>query len=563
MKEGDIMNSVARMFDRSRPILIIDDCTIYRTAIRGMLIKLGFRAQQLLLAKDAVAALEIVKTEPVQLVLCDYNLGERKNGHQLLDEMVNCQMLSADCVIIIITGDSSAGVVRGFSELMPDGYLVKPLNYLTFKERLPKFSRKKRVLADMLITFAKGDFTETIATAEKGIINVGQLSYCAQFLKAKALIQLNECDEARNILINIKGKQVRAEVQIEVARLELKQKQYTSCLATLSPFEKDPIHCTEVWLLSAQCYLAQQQLPLAFEKMTESIKISPNNIENYIFSSHIAMAMFDFKSAYTTLDMALNQSHNSYRETLLLHQMVAQLNLNVIQFTNDDCKSALLARFIERCKHWRSSFSRKDYKPFEILLNARAHGIKGNIRKCKALLVEYLHWEDDAYISSVYELIELAKVYSLLLDTKEHQVTINRVNDCLAQADTYKQQTLMLYLNGWQSKLEQVRAEVSITKKRCLSYMNTREFTKAIKIIIPALDLDRSDIGTANLTIICLSRAWPMGWGKKSVIKLVNHCRGVLSNTPAVLTDEYRIASKLLSKQLQAKQVTYKLDKVI
>ncbi|ALO35197.1 hypothetical protein CMT41_11040 [Colwellia sp. MT41] len=557
------MNNVARMFERSRPILIIDDCIIYRTATRGMLLKLGFRAEKILLAKDAVTALDIVKHKPVQLVLCDYNLGDKKNGHQLLDEMVNCQMLSADCVIIIITGDSSASVVRGFSELRSDGYLVKPLNYVTFKERLPKFSRKKRLLANMLITFAKGDFTDTIAKAEEGIINATQLSYGAQFLKAKALIQLNKCDEAKNILINIQGKPVRAEVQIEFARLEFKQTQYKSCLATLSPFENDPIHCTEVLLLSAQCYLAQQELSLALEKMTESVKISPKNIENYIFSSHIAMAMFDVKSAYAILDMALSQSRYSYRETLLLHQMVAQLNLNVIQFTHDDGKSALFARFVERYKHWRSYYSRKDYKPFELLLKARAHGIKGNISKCKALLNEYLQWQDDEHISSVYELIELAKVHAILHEIDKYQATISRVNACLAQGEPYKQQTLTLYLNHWQSKLEQIRSDVSRAKKRCFSYLKIREFEKAVKLIIPALELDSSDIGTAKLAIICLSKAWPMGWSKNSVTKVVIRCHEVLKNTPEVLTDDYRVASKLLTKQLQVKEVSYKLDQVI
>jgi len=556
------MNNVSKMFDQSRPILIIDDCAIYRTATKGMLLKLGFSTEQILLAKDAISALKIVKHKPVQLILCDYNLGDKKNGHQLLDEMVNCQMLSADCVIIIITGDSSTSVVRGFYELKSDGYLVKPLNYATFKERLPKFSRKKRVLADMLTTFALGDFTKTVTKADESISNAEKLSYGAQFLKAKALIQLNKCDEAKNILVNIQGKPARAEVQIEFARLEMKQKQYKSCLATLSPIEKDPIYCTEALLLSAQCYLAQQQLSLAIEKMSESIKISPRNIENYIFSSHMAMAMFDAKPAYDTLDIALSQSRHSYRETLLLHQMVAQLNLNVIQFTHDE-NGDLLARFIERYKHWRSYYSRKDYKPFELLLKARAHAIKGNSSKCKELLNEYLQWQDEEYTPSVYELIELAKVHLLLHNTEKYQEAISRVNACLTQQDTYKQQTLTLYLNRWKNKLEQVRAEVSTIKKRCISYIKIREFEKAVKLIISALELDSSDINTAKLTIICLSKAWPMGWSKKSVIKLVMRCRELLKDTPVVQTNEYLVASKLLSKQLQVKEVSYEFDKVI
>ena len=85
---------------------------------------------------------------------------------------------------------------------------------------------EKRVLADMLTTFASGDFTDTIVKAEESIFNAAQHSFGAQFLKAKALIQLKKCDKAKNILIHIQGKPVRVEVQIEVARLELKQKQY-------------------------------------------------------------------------------------------------------------------------------------------------------------------------------------------------------------------------------------------------------------------------------------------------------------------------------------------------
>ena len=53
------------MFERSRPVLIIDDCTIYRTASRGMLLKLGFSSEQILVAKDAISALKIVKHNSV------------------------------------------------------------------------------------------------------------------------------------------------------------------------------------------------------------------------------------------------------------------------------------------------------------------------------------------------------------------------------------------------------------------------------------------------------------------------------------------------------------------
>lgn len=253
------MSSVLTIFSSEQPVLVIDDCPMYRTAAKGMLLKLGFDTEQLHLASDASSALACCRSHQFQLVLCDYNLGAKTNGHQLLDQLIHDRMLPADCVIIVVTGDASSSVVRGFAELEPDGYLVKPLNFNTLRTRLPKLGRRKRALGKVLHSFAGGDYQQVLEQADEALCSANEMTHSAQMLKAKALIELGHLDDARNILITLNPGPEPTRVTLELARVAKLQKHYKTSQLLLNQIKSDAIYCGDVLQLSAELDLLQGQ----------------------------------------------------------------------------------------------------------------------------------------------------------------------------------------------------------------------------------------------------------------------------------------------------------------
>ncbi|MGE3774539.1 MAG: response regulator, partial [Gammaproteobacteria bacterium] len=83
--------------------LIIDDLREMRMTVRGMLDSLQVKVMHE--AKSGDEALEILSKNPVDVVLCDYNLGEGRDGQQTLEEARGRNLLLPTAAWIMITAE--------------------------------------------------------------------------------------------------------------------------------------------------------------------------------------------------------------------------------------------------------------------------------------------------------------------------------------------------------------------------------------------------------------------------------------------------------------------------
>ncbi|SEL88673.1 Response regulator receiver domain-containing protein [Colwellia chukchiensis] len=543
-------------FHNQRPVLVIDDCQIYRVASKTMLLKLGLNPEQILLAKDASTALDFCQTESFQLVLCDYNLGSHTNGHQLLDEMIYRKLLPADCAIVIVTGNASTEVVRGFADLKPDGFLVKPVNFLTLQQRLPKIIRRKRMISQVLTTYAGGDFNHAIKLAEDAVDSATEMTNSALLLKARALIALNKLDDARNVLISINDAPESSLIQLELAQIAFKQKQFKLCETVLKPLEKDPITCTAALQLSAEVLFKQALFELALKKIVESVAKSPKHIVRHLMKAHIAMAQFDLKTAYQGAAGALKEASNSFRETLALHHFAAQLTLDRSQFADTKDKQKYLNRFTLQCQSWRNRFDFKEYKRFELLLMARASGLGGAITKAIAYFDEYQQYIKKAKSqpASVNEQIELAKVYLMFNNIDAYQATMQVLaREFNRDSTTIEHQAFRRYLARWCEQVERISAQISNLKTASKNLLHNKSYGMALEKLIKAQELNALDEEVASMLIFCLTKAWPAGWSKQEVSRLALKCR--LVSTSKFNTAAYRRNCQILVAQLDIKEL--------
>ena len=79
-------------FFRCKQILIIDDCAPVRASIKAMAQQIGF--ESIHLARDANEAIAKAHELPFDFILCDFNLGEGKDGYQLFETLKTRQLLA-------------------------------------------------------------------------------------------------------------------------------------------------------------------------------------------------------------------------------------------------------------------------------------------------------------------------------------------------------------------------------------------------------------------------------------------------------------------------------------
>jgi len=113
---------------------VVDDFESFRVSIRSMLRILG--ADQIDLAKSGEDALEKCAIERYDVVICDFNMGDGKNGQQVLEELRLKKRLTNTGLFVLVTAETSKDIVMGAREYLPDGYITKPITKALLEQRL-------------------------------------------------------------------------------------------------------------------------------------------------------------------------------------------------------------------------------------------------------------------------------------------------------------------------------------------------------------------------------------------------------------------------------------------
>jgi CheY-like chemotaxis protein len=154
------------------------------------------------MSHSALDLIRKVKTDHFDVILCDHQLDDSKDGDVLLEEMRYSEILSLRTVFFIITGESRYREVIQAAEYAPDDYLLKPFTPEQLAVRLKRALRKKRAFSRVYDELEKKDYGIAIYELEKLI---QKKRYLADSLKLKAelLIALERHDEALTVYFEV------------------------------------------------------------------------------------------------------------------------------------------------------------------------------------------------------------------------------------------------------------------------------------------------------------------------------------------------------------------------
>jgi DNA-binding NarL/FixJ family response regulator len=182
-------------------ILIVDDVREMRTSLSTISKALG--AQTVHEAKSGEEAIEQLQTHDVDIVLCDYNLGEGRDGQQVFEEAKESGMIAPHTAFVMITADNTMDVVMAVVEHSPDGYLIKPLNKSVLELRLEKVLHRKRVFKEIEAQMADGNYAKAAAICDIMIEKNPGLRLDLLRAKSEALFQAQDADAVAELCAGI------------------------------------------------------------------------------------------------------------------------------------------------------------------------------------------------------------------------------------------------------------------------------------------------------------------------------------------------------------------------
>mgnify|MGYP006283229575 CR=1 FL=1 len=121
--------------------LIVDDFANMRTTLKHMLEAL--KITEVDAAGNGQEAIRRIESGDYDLILCDYNLGEGKDGQQVLEEAKYRNLLRHSTVFVMITAENTMNMVLGAMEYRPDDYLTKPFTKDLLRKRLERQVARK------------------------------------------------------------------------------------------------------------------------------------------------------------------------------------------------------------------------------------------------------------------------------------------------------------------------------------------------------------------------------------------------------------------------------------
>lgn len=181
--------------------LVIDDFQSMRTMLMNFLKAMGVTSiDHVGTAKEALA---LLATKKYDIVICDYNLGEGKNGQQILEEAKYKNYIGYSTIWVIVTAEKTMDMFMGAAETKPDDYLLKPVTEALLETRLTKLIEKKLSLEAIEKAVKSRDYINAISLCDKQLKKHSTNTQELQRIKSDLLITIGDFPAAKAYLENI------------------------------------------------------------------------------------------------------------------------------------------------------------------------------------------------------------------------------------------------------------------------------------------------------------------------------------------------------------------------
>ncbi len=190
---------------KSGRYLIIDDFEQMRVSFKGILSTFG--ATEIETAPNGEQALKCLAKDRFDVVICDYHLGEGKDGQQVLEEARHLGYLGHACTFFMVTAESHMPMVLGALEHQPDEYMVKPINREAFELRLAGTLKRKKRLQPIDEALFQGDKERAIAYCAEQVNGDLKYNHYLSKLRAELCLDIGNYDDAETIyreLLNVR-----------------------------------------------------------------------------------------------------------------------------------------------------------------------------------------------------------------------------------------------------------------------------------------------------------------------------------------------------------------------
>jgi len=297
----------------SKTYLVIDDFADMRSMLRSMLVAYGVTNIEMVgNGKDAIKMLD---KKTYDVVLCDYNLGEGKDGQQVLEEGKDKGLIPYSTAFLMITAENTMEMVMGAVEYLPDEYLSKPFNKDMLRSRLEKVIVRKDDLHGIVKLFKKERFEDALALCDDKIAQKPRNLTELLKLKAEVLMRSGRYAEAGAIYESVLAKRDAPWAMLGLGKVHYHSQEYAEAKVVFHKIingNKTHMEAYD-WLAKTAVALGDQKQ--ALDVLATATEISPKSIVRQMELGNLALKEKEFGIATKAFKKAVNVGCNSIYQT--------------------------------------------------------------------------------------------------------------------------------------------------------------------------------------------------------------------------------------------------------
>lgn len=291
---------------KRRRFLLVDDFADFRHVLKKTLEEFG--ALHIDSASSADEALNLFRRQPYDVVIADYNLGEGKDGQQLLEELINAELLRPDAAYVMLTAENAASLVLGALENRPDDYLTKPFNKPTLLTRLDRTMERKELLAPLQKALQQCAPEQVPLLSGRVAQQYPRLAPAIIRLCCEHLMRAGAVTTAAKLLGQISSQQPQGWVLCGLAWCALKNQQPQQAMDLCQQVLELNPDSVDAFELRAEALLQSGDKDAAFIALQEAAKRSPRSLTRQRRLAQLARQQGDWPVAYRAAKRAVELS---------------------------------------------------------------------------------------------------------------------------------------------------------------------------------------------------------------------------------------------------------------
>jgi CheY-like chemotaxis protein/predicted Zn-dependent protease len=297
---------------RQMHCLVVDDMPDIRVSLTRMLRTLG--AEHIDFVATGDQAIEACASRPYQLVLCDYNLGDGRDGQQVLEELRFRNQLNNTSIFVMVTAESSREMVLGALEYQPDDYITKPITLPFLRQRLDRVLMRHRELYSIKQALDEKDYATAEQECSQRLTDNTKYRHTCLQIQAEMNLRLLNFNKAENIYTGVLEERPLLWAKLGLGKTQLAKKELALAEQSLKEVIAMDKRVVEAQDLLADTYLAGGDKLSAQEAMQTAAETSPKSVLRQRRLAALAKINQDTETCLQASRKALRIARNSCHE---------------------------------------------------------------------------------------------------------------------------------------------------------------------------------------------------------------------------------------------------------